>query len=119
MNGQRPIIAGAGSGLRYDANPPDHNGDRCSAWMGIYSQPTDGGANHLTNPGRLADGGTVPHHKSGLLFGFMDGHAKFIPLDTERRPDLQLEGKMPWCRYGKREADAPGCTQRWNIEDAF
>jgi prepilin-type N-terminal cleavage/methylation domain-containing protein len=119
MHGQRPVIAGSGHGLRYAANPPDHNGDTCSMWLAIYAQPNDGGMEHLLNPDGSPFGSTVPHFKSGLIFAHLDGHVKFVPLDVKNRPDLQLEGKMPWCRFGERDSSDSSCFTTWSMSDSF
>lgn len=118
MNGQRPVVAGSGTGLRYIANPPDHNGETCSVWLGIYSQINEGGANHLLNGQQSPIGNNLPHHKRGVIFGFLDGHVKFSSIKTDLNGDKQLEGKYPWCRHGRKEAEA-GCGITWNFTDAF
>jgi len=124
MNGQRPVVGGSGSGQRYKANPPDHNGDTCSLWLGIYSQWSDGGAYALLNPGRLDAFSSVPHFKRGVIFGFLDSHVKFVTVNTNTaRPDLSLESRYPWCTYGERASLDPsnsGCNgASWNLEDQY
>ncbi len=119
MHGQRPVIAGTGNGNRYNANPPDHNGDTCSMWLAIYSQVNDGGMEHLLNPDGSPFGTSVPHFKSGLIFGHLDGHAKFVPLNISNQPDKQLEGRMPWCQFGELDASDPNCYQTWNTSDSW
>jgi len=83
VNGQRPTIGGTGSGLRFQANPPDHNGDQCSLWIGIYSMVNEGGVLHIFNPYNDPLGSSVPHYKRGAVFVFLDGHTKFVGADRK------------------------------------
>lgn len=119
MHGQRPVIAGIGTGARYNANPRDPFGEACSVWLAIYSQTNEGGVNHLMNPEREADGNSVPHLSRGLIFGMLDSSARFYPIDRTRLPERQLEGRLPWCKHGRANASDPTCRQTWNTADSF
>jgi prepilin-type N-terminal cleavage/methylation domain-containing protein len=113
MDGQRRTPTGIFPGFC----KPDHNGETKSLWVLEYVQANPGGVLHMMNPCSDPIFATAPHHKRGLLFGFLDGHTKFIVVDAAR-PAHSLRGQMPWCTYGHLPQDDPNCIDDWNSSDA-
>lgn len=119
MNGRRPIVSGIGTGQRFNADPPDMNGDRCSLWMAIYSQRNFGGAAAILNPANDPAFNSAPHHDRGVIFTFLDGSARMVSIGKSGNAHRALEGRMPYCRWGMPNAEDPLCTYIWNTDDSL
>ncbi len=128
-HGQRPVLGGSGANGRQTSSIPDRAGDTCSLWNAVYSQATDGGANHIVNATNNTGYGSAPHFKDGMVSAFADGHVKFYSFSFTRGAALgadpnvnarQLEGRLPWCKHGWQEGDTQQCRDaggRWNALD--
>ena len=120
LRGEQPFLL--------DSGPPSPDGQTQSAWRGNYTNgPSQGNALHLFNRCKVggvascANGiysyGTAPIHKGGEIFGFLNGHVKYIPLNMNGDPISELEGRMPFHHYGQLPQDDPTITYQWNDSD--
>ena len=128
MEGAKPYFGGSNPSY-WTSGPPSPDGQTQSAWRGNYTNgPSQGNALHLFNRckvGGVASCGaggsynytTAPIHKGGEIFGFLDGHVKYIPLNMNGDPISELEGRMPFHHYGQLPQDDPTITYTWNDSD--
>ena len=101
MTGNRPNFNEAPN--RYVGAGADHNGHPISIWGEEYVTAGPGEDEHLFNQCKRVEPefhGSIPYHKDGVIFGFLDGHAKFIPADPTG-PTGYLEARFPFERYGE------------------
>ncbi len=119
VNGERTYRPGANpipAMSSYDHNGVDYNN---SVWLKEYTLVNPGNTEHLFDQLHDPAGVPLPHHKGGLVFAFADGHVKFIAFDTTSpNPELRLEAKLPWCRYGELDQTCHS-TAAWNDENIF
>jgi prepilin-type N-terminal cleavage/methylation domain-containing protein len=124
MNGERPrdAIVGAPSTVVFEQADPLVNGSACSllTWPHWITVRTDarqfiGG---LTSSAVFK---TVPHHSRGVFFAHYDGHAKMANFTIKKTNDTtqlqlnarQLEGKYPYCKTMRPDADNTACNLTW------
>jgi len=141
--GQRKIneFAGTGIGASVPSGAPDHNGNIYSPWRESYdftehTAGAGGGGGAGSSPDVAADGfhagyaitgnlldpcgfssnygNKLPHHQNGHLFGFLDGHVKFVTLGTKPTGpyyyQAQLENKLPACHSIAFPQDSVDCN---------
>lgn len=126
INGQRPNSFSVDP-ARWDMEPADPFGRRCSAWTAIYSLVNRGGMWHVFNPpdrnGRIENASNAPHFRNTVIAGFLDGSARAVPFTDRARAADQFEGRYPLCRHGLVDSEDPECdgrqreTDRWNFTD--
>ena len=122
VNGQRPVMAGARP-ERFFADPADFLGQTCSLWIASYTFQSEGDVNRILNPDRAPS--AAPHHERGAIFSFSDTSTRFIQFNTKnaQRSDgsvaNQVQGKLPWCKFARPNADDPNCFVRWNDENSL
>ena len=112
--GERSPATGS---ISKDYNIPDHAGNSSTAWLAAYVETTPNDTEVLFNQcgaGNNLVSGTIgkvnlPFHKAGEIFAFLDGHVKFVALDTAN-PTAFLNARYPPCNYTRPYGDDPACT---------
>lgn len=126
VNGARPPLKGTGTYV-HAANPKDITGQTCSLWTAPYNLDRPFGIGRVFNPRRSPDY-KGPHHKDGAIFGFSDGHVKFVSVESDLRgqtldflkPFGALEGRLPYCKHAAVISDDAECVNQkgaWNFAD--
>lgn len=126
MNGERPrdAIVGAPSTVVFEQADPLINGKACSplTWPHWITVRTDA-RQFIGGLTSAAVYRTVPHHSRGVFFAHYDGHAKMASFTVKKTNDAtqlqlnarQLEGKYPYCKFMRPDADNPNCLLSWRI----
>lgn len=102
MSGNRPNFHEAAG--RYVNAGADHSGHTASIWGEEYTTQASGDTRHMFGQCGTAGGADelagLPFHKDGVIFGFLDGHVKFI-VDNVTSPVGALEARYPNEQYGE------------------
>ncbi len=106
MTGNRPNANAPASRYIGPAVGTDHNGSKISIWGEQYVTEGPGAVLHLVGHCPSANDDSLKglsYHPDGLVFGFLDGHVKFIKLDVSnpKSAAAELQGRMPFERYGE------------------
>jgi prepilin-type N-terminal cleavage/methylation domain-containing protein len=125
MNGERGVTANNGDQTRLYGGL-DHNGQQLSLWLAEYVQNGTGNTQHLFNQCGYSNlGSSLPQHKSGIVFAFLDGHTKFAPVTHTTAdptgntgPAHDLEGRYPWLQYGVPDPNNYSDYRFWNGRDS-
>jgi len=89
---------------------PDHAGNNSTSWLGTYAEAVPNDTELMFNEcgrdpfNKLG----LPFHKAGVIFAFLDGHVKFVAMDT-KNPVGYLNANYPPCKYTNPNADDPAC----------
>ena len=116
--GIRGIFGGNATGH----NVPDHSGNRATTWLGTYVESVPNDAGVLFNPcsatNKAYNAASLPFHKDGEIFLFLDGHVKFYTVNSQG-PIGYLNANLPPCKYTRPDADDPSCSPATPPPDNF
>ena len=116
----REGLRGIFGGNAVGHNLPDHSGNIATTWLGTYVESIPNDVEVLFNPCKDAaySPASLPFHKDGEIFLFLDGHVKFYTVNSQG-PVGNLNANLPPCKYTRPNADDPSCTLTTPPADNF